>query len=42
MPLPASREEFEVRSALLQLSEELKYYLAIAKKAKEQKKQANN
>jgi uncharacterized membrane protein YgaE (UPF0421/DUF939 family) len=34
MPLPASREEFEVRSAMLQLDRELKYYLSIAKKQK--------
>ncbi|MCZ8513085.1 aromatic acid exporter family protein [Paenibacillus filicis] len=34
MPLPASREEFEVRSALLQLMVELQSYLAVAKKEK--------
>jgi uncharacterized membrane protein YgaE (UPF0421/DUF939 family) len=34
MPLPASRGEFEVRSALLQLMLELHGYLAVAKKAK--------
>jgi uncharacterized membrane protein YgaE (UPF0421/DUF939 family) len=32
MPLPASREEFEVRSALLQLILELKHFLLIAKR----------
>jgi uncharacterized membrane protein YgaE (UPF0421/DUF939 family) len=37
MPLPASREEFEVRSAMLQLDRELKIYLSIAKKQKKQK-----
>jgi uncharacterized membrane protein YgaE (UPF0421/DUF939 family) len=35
--LPASREEFEVRSALLQLSVELKNYLSIAKRSKKRK-----
>jgi len=35
--LPASREEFEVRSALLQLSVELKTYLSIAKRSKKRK-----
>lgn len=39
MALPSSREEFEVRSALLQLSEELKNFLAIAKKEKKHKEQ---
>lgn len=34
MPLPATREEFEVRAALLQLVEELKVYLSVAKKEK--------
>ncbi|MBU7317085.1 aromatic acid exporter family protein [Paenibacillus oleatilyticus] len=34
MPLPATREEFEVRAALLQLVEELKMYLSVAKKEK--------
>jgi uncharacterized membrane protein YgaE (UPF0421/DUF939 family) len=37
MPLPASREEFEVRSAMLQLDRELIQYLSIAKKQKKQK-----
>ncbi|MCS7464445.1 aromatic acid exporter family protein [Paenibacillus doosanensis] len=37
MPLPASREEFEIRSALLQLIMELRAYLAVAKRAKKQK-----
>ncbi|MFE5317315.1 aromatic acid exporter family protein [Paenibacillus sp. NPDC056579] len=37
MPLPDSREEFEVRSALLQLMMELKAYLAVAKRRKKQK-----
>jgi uncharacterized membrane protein YgaE (UPF0421/DUF939 family) len=36
-PLPATREEFEVRSALLQLSVELKNYLSIAKRSKKRK-----
>jgi uncharacterized membrane protein YgaE (UPF0421/DUF939 family) len=36
MPLPASRGEFEVRSALLQLVVELKSYLAVAKREKRQ------
>ncbi|GIP37343.1 hypothetical protein J31TS4_06230 [Paenibacillus sp. J31TS4] len=34
MPLPVTRGEFEVRSALLQLMLELKAYLAIAKRSK--------
>jgi uncharacterized membrane protein YgaE (UPF0421/DUF939 family) len=34
MPLPASREEFEVRSAMLQLNLELMHFLSIAKKQK--------
>ncbi|MBP1995493.1 aromatic acid exporter family protein [Paenibacillus eucommiae] len=37
MPLPQTREEFEVRSAMLQLNLELKHYLSIAKKQKKQK-----
>jgi uncharacterized membrane protein YgaE (UPF0421/DUF939 family) len=37
MPLPASREEFEVRSAMLQLDTELMHFLSIAKKQKKQK-----
>ncbi|NOU96990.1 aromatic acid exporter family protein [Paenibacillus sp. LMG 31456] len=36
MPLPSSREEFEIRSALLQLMVELKSYLAVAKREKKQ------
>jgi uncharacterized membrane protein YgaE (UPF0421/DUF939 family) len=36
MPLPTSREEFEVRSAILQMCHELKYYLNIAKREKKQ------
>ncbi|PZE21860.1 aromatic acid exporter family protein [Paenibacillus xerothermodurans] len=36
MPLPATREEFEVRSALLQLLVQLKTYLAAAAQDKEQ------
>lgn len=36
MALPQSREEFEVRSALLQMCHELKYYLNIAKREKKQ------
>lgn len=34
MPLPVTREEFEMRSALLQLCKELDNYLTIAKKVK--------
>lgn len=34
MPLPQTRDEFEVRSAILQLCFELKYYLNIAKRDK--------
>ncbi|MNJ52394.1 hypothetical protein D3C77_477260 [compost metagenome] len=34
MELPATREEFEVRSAVLQLCRELAMYLSIAKKDK--------
>ncbi|GGD64097.1 aromatic acid exporter family protein [Paenibacillus nasutitermitis] len=37
MDLPASREEFEVRAALLQLMHELQRYLSIAKRWKKQK-----
>jgi uncharacterized membrane protein YgaE (UPF0421/DUF939 family) len=37
MPLPASRAEFEVRSAMLQLDTELMHFLSIAKKQKRQK-----
>lgn len=36
-PLPLSREEFEVRSALLQLCVELKNYLSIARRSKKRK-----
>ncbi|PYI55941.1 aromatic acid exporter family protein [Paenibacillus flagellatus] len=36
MPLPQTREEFEVRSAILQLCHELTYYLNIAKRDKRQ------
>jgi uncharacterized membrane protein YgaE (UPF0421/DUF939 family) len=39
MPLPLTREEFEVRSAILQLCVELKHYLGIARKEKKQKEQ---
>ncbi|GGF89619.1 aromatic acid exporter family protein [Paenibacillus abyssi] len=38
MPLPATRDEFEVRAALLQLSRELERYLSIAKRWKKRKK----
>jgi uncharacterized membrane protein YgaE (UPF0421/DUF939 family) len=38
-PLPLTRGEFEVRSALLQLCVELKNYLSIAKKSKKRKEQ---
>ncbi|MBW5446535.1 aromatic acid exporter family protein [Cohnella sp. CFH 77786] len=37
MPLPATREEFETRAALLQLSRELKRCLQIAKRSKKRK-----
>jgi uncharacterized membrane protein YgaE (UPF0421/DUF939 family) len=37
MALPATRAEFEIRSALLQLIHELKYYMGEAKKQKRQK-----
>ncbi|MCR8641627.1 aromatic acid exporter family protein [Paenibacillus sp. N1-5-1-14] len=37
LPLPQTREEFEVRSALLQLIRELKSYLNIAKRQKNKK-----
>ncbi|SEB60041.1 aromatic acid exporter family protein [Paenibacillus sp. GP183] len=37
MPLPESRVEFEVRSAMLQLDTELMHFLSIAKKQKKQK-----
>ncbi|NOU99081.1 aromatic acid exporter family protein [Paenibacillus planticolens] len=40
MPLPESREEFEVRSAILQLNRELTHYLAIAKKQKKHRPEA--
>jgi uncharacterized membrane protein YgaE (UPF0421/DUF939 family) len=38
-PLPLTRDEFEVRSGLLQLCVELKNYLSIAKKNKKRKEQ---
>ncbi|MFD0699015.1 aromatic acid exporter family protein [Paenibacillus sp. GCM10027628] len=37
MPLPESRQEFEVRSAILQLNRELMQYLSVAKKQKKQR-----
>jgi uncharacterized membrane protein YgaE (UPF0421/DUF939 family) len=37
MPLPSTREEFEIRSAMLQLNRELAHYLSIAKQQKKQK-----
>ncbi|KIL34770.1 membrane protein [Cohnella kolymensis] len=37
MPLPASREEFETRAALLHLARELRRYLAIARREKKPK-----
>ena len=37
MPLPTTREEFEVRAALLQLCRELERYLLLAKKWKKKK-----
>jgi uncharacterized membrane protein YgaE (UPF0421/DUF939 family) len=37
MPLPITREEFEVRSAMLQLIRELAHFLSIAKQQKKQK-----
>ncbi|OXM88260.1 hypothetical protein CF651_02185 [Paenibacillus rigui] len=37
MKLPESREEFEIRSALLQLMMELKAFVAVAKREKKQK-----
>jgi uncharacterized membrane protein YgaE (UPF0421/DUF939 family) len=40
MPLPQTREEFEVRSALLQLCLELKTYLAMSKKGKKLRENA--
>ncbi|WNR42303.1 aromatic acid exporter family protein [Paenibacillus roseipurpureus] len=40
MPLPESREEFEVRSAIRQLKRELMHYLAIAKKQKKHRPEA--
>ncbi|UKS28964.1 aromatic acid exporter family protein [Paenibacillus sp. HWE-109] len=40
MPLPESREEFEVRSAIFQLNRELMHYLSIAKKQKKQRPEA--
>lgn len=40
MPLPGTREEFEVRSAILQLNRELMQYLSIAKKQKKHRPEA--
>jgi len=40
MPLPATRQEFETRSALLQLSRELHTYLETAKKDKKKRTNA--
>ncbi|XEC92608.1 aromatic acid exporter family protein [Paenibacillus tarimensis] len=40
MPLPATRDEFEVRAALLQLCHELERYLSIAKRWKRKRKEA--
>ncbi|MGO4275846.1 aromatic acid exporter family protein, partial [Paenibacillus sp. TAF58] len=40
LPLPESREEFEVRSAILQLNRELMQYLSVAKKQKKQRPEA--
>ncbi|MDQ0898540.1 aromatic acid exporter family protein [Paenibacillus sp. V4I7] len=40
LPLPESRGEFEVRSAILQLNRELMQYLSIAKKQKKQRPEA--
>lgn len=40
MPLPESRDEFEVRSAILQLNRELTQFLDIAKKQKKQRPEA--
>ncbi|WP_229263701.1 aromatic acid exporter family protein [Cohnella cholangitidis] len=37
MPLPATRDEFETRSALFQLTRELRRYLGIASREKKQK-----
>ncbi len=37
MPLPSTREEFEVRAAILQLNLELRQYLSVAKKQKKQR-----
>ncbi|CRF29053.1 DUF939 C-terminal domain [Mycobacterium tuberculosis] len=34
MPLPSTREEFEIRAALLQLTEEMKVYFSVAKREK--------
>ncbi|MNI28330.1 hypothetical protein D3C73_821030 [compost metagenome] len=38
LPLPTTRTEFEVRSAMLQLNRELKQYLSIARQQKKQRK----
>ncbi|MDD9267777.1 aromatic acid exporter family protein [Paenibacillus sp. GCM10023248] len=40
LPLPGNREEFEVRSAILQLNRELMHYLSIAKKQKKHRSEA--
>jgi len=40
MTLPSTREEFEIRSALLQLIVELKHYLLISKREKKKKEAA--
>jgi uncharacterized membrane protein YgaE (UPF0421/DUF939 family) len=37
MPLPATRDEFETRAALLQLCRELRTYLSIAKREKKRR-----
>jgi uncharacterized membrane protein YgaE (UPF0421/DUF939 family) len=41
MPLPESREEFEVRAVLLQLCRELKRFLAIARRLKKKRRVDN-
>jgi hypothetical protein len=42
MELPRTREEFEMRSAILQLCLELKSYLVIAKTLKKRKENNEN
>lgn len=42
LPMPVTRDEFEVRSSLLQLIRELKAYLNIAKKEQKQKKSSRS